>query len=632
MRRNWYDVAVQRFDGRQWREVWVLPGSDGDCDEPCIVPIGVSSVTVAWRSTNRKERLLEWEEGSGGREQEEVLRSHFGEAVWNSVSEAGACRCADLAGVAGTVPAQLCSVAVSPPAEASRVDARRWAVARIATARAEPYQIDYGKERLTLYWGNLHRHTNVSRCNPGWEPGLEDQYRYARDISEYDFLAITDHAEHTSARNWWNAQMMADLFHMPASLVVLYGYEWTSAQFGHYNVIYGEAERPLPIYSARASFSDTPEKLWSLLAADDRLVMTIPHHPGVAWAPWDSARYSAEFVRLIEIFQACTGSYEADGCFRQAAGATAAGHFVADALTGGLRLGLCCSTDHNFGSSYTAIYAPRLDRSAVFAALRARRCYGATTRDIQLDFRVGGWLMGEAVESIASEDVGISVRVDAYAMLSKIQIVGPGGIVAELGGLFHRSPRGVPTTGIRVDFGRGPAGRGHWDGEITVATGRFVATGYYSPGVTSVERRRIRWECEVRGPDGIETRSWNRHGLDFGVQAPLDTMLTVRSGALEWAGSVGEICDGQVGVILDDGSALTVSRSSIGALTSLGIRRYEKEIRLPLSELPEWVYLRVVLVDGEMAWSSPIWLPARRAGRRLSRRPRRSGRRRESTG
>ncbi|MEJ7743819.1 MAG: DUF3604 domain-containing protein [Nocardioidaceae bacterium] len=124
-----------------------------------------------------------------------------------------------------------------------------------------------GGRDYTLYWGDLHRHSLVSRCTAGDEPSLEDFYRYAWDVCEYDFWAVTDHSENSSDYQWWTIQKIADLFHIDDRFVPLYGFEWTSADTGHQNVIYGDVERGAPIFSAFAEGTTDPAGLWEGLAA-----------------------------------------------------------------------------------------------------------------------------------------------------------------------------------------------------------------------------------------------------------------------------------------------------------------------------------------------------------------------------
>src|SRR5579872_7623882 len=92
-----------------------------------------------------------------------------------------------------------------------RTEARRWAGA----GPRERYTAQVAGRSYGLYWGDLHRHSLVSRCTSGDEPSLEDFYRYAWDVCDYDFWAVTDHSENSSDYQWWTIQKIADLFHVP---------------------------------------------------------------------------------------------------------------------------------------------------------------------------------------------------------------------------------------------------------------------------------------------------------------------------------------------------------------------------------------------------------------------------------
>ena len=61
------------------------------------------------------------------------------------------------------------------------------------------WTITRGGEEFQVYFGDLHRHTNISRCMPTLDGCLTDAHRYALDAVEYDFLAITDHTRDVAA-------------------------------------------------------------------------------------------------------------------------------------------------------------------------------------------------------------------------------------------------------------------------------------------------------------------------------------------------------------------------------------------------------------------------------------------------
>ena len=227
---------------------------------------------LATQGDGRLQRALHWTEGFGGRECP-YLADHHGAVIWHGVHGAGQV-------VLGAVesrrrrrpPAGRGVAGCSAPTAGRRP--RRWAGARAAT----PTLPGAGRRRdYQLYWGDLHRHSLVSRCTSGDEPSLEDFYRYAWDVNEYDFWAVTDHAENSTAYQWWSIQKIADLLHVPGRFVPLYGFEWTSADCGHQNVIYGDVARGAPIFSAFAEGSTTPDGLWRGLAAHPRVPGD--HHP-----------------------------------------------------------------------------------------------------------------------------------------------------------------------------------------------------------------------------------------------------------------------------------------------------------------------------------------------------------------
>ena len=222
----------------------------------------------------------------------------------------------------------------------------------------------------------------MSRCTSGDEPSLDDFYRYAWDVDEYDFWAVTDHAENSTAYQWWSIQKIADLLHVPGRFVPLYGFEWTSAEHGHQNVIYGDVARGAPIFSAFAEGSTTPDGLWRGLAEHPGFpAITIPHHPGSAMVHNDWDYHDPRYSRLVEVFQACRGNYEAQACFRPYSDGTATGTFMIDGLRRGHRFGLIASSDHGHGASYVALLARSLTRADVFEALWSRRTCAATTRE-----------------------------------------------------------------------------------------------------------------------------------------------------------------------------------------------------------------------------------------------------------
>ncbi len=302
-----------------------------------------------------------------------------------------------------------------------------------------------GKPHQLLY-GDLHRHTDISRCGMNVDGSLIDTYRYATDVARLDFLAITDHDQdilkHRYGRpasplqhySWWRSEKYADLFHIENTFIALYGYEHGGGfeeRGGHKNVIY--VERGQPCYE-----QDSPEKLFEVLAGRDAIA--IPHQLADGSSATDWTQWKAEFERVAEIYQG-RGSYEYFGAKPEVA-VTRKGHYYQDALEMGVKIGVIASCDHIMVSkAYACVYAGEASRAGVMEALRNRRTFGAMDKMV-VELRLGDHVQGEEV--VLDAPPSFSVKVEAPRTLRKVQLVRNGKFVhtAEPGG-----------TSCRFDYG-----------------------------------------------------------------------------------------------------------------------------------------------------------------------------------
>jgi len=592
----YWEVAAQVLGPHGWEPPTTFKGTDGTLEEPSVAG-SHQGVIVAAQTDGRLERALHWTEGFGGRECPYMME-HHGSVIWHGIHGVGTVVLGEMPS-AGS-PARAADKAAGAPTIRAdhRREARRWTADRGPRERYQA-RLDDGRE-YALFWGDLHRHSLVSRCTAGDEPSLEDFYRYAWDVCEYDFWAVTDHAENSSDYQWWTIQKIADLFHIPGRFVPLYGFEWTSPDTGHQNVIYGDVARGAPIFSAFAAGSTDPAGLWNSLAEHpDYPAITIPHHPGAAMVHNDWDHHDPRFSRLVEVFQACRGNYEAPGAFRQYADATREGTFVIDGLLRGHRFGLIASTDHGQGASYVGAFADRLSRDGVFDALHSRRTFAATTRGIILDVRLDGAFLGEEVTTDRRD---IEVHAEGYTDLARIDIV-RNGTVAFATEPDLDLPRDWITVPLRLEWGRSD----HttvWDGDLTVDGGRIVQTPYWSPEIVEASADRIVWRHRARSfgePYGAQ-----RGGVELTVTGPPDANVTVTAAGRHAVLQLGRLRDAR-GVELPGHPGRFFVQHGIGGLSSLGTTALDVRWT-DHSREPAFYYVRVFQVDGEMAWSSPIWV------------------------
>ena len=590
----YWEVATQTLGPDGWSAPTTYAGSDATLEEPGLAALGDGAV-LTWQVDGRLARGLEWTEGFGGRECPFLLE-HQGEVIWHSVHGTGAVRHARVAGPAGPLSApRRLDVVVGE----RRAEARGW-----VGAERDRYRTRCADREYQLYWGDLHRHSLVSRCTSGDEPSLEDFYRYSWDVCEYDFWAVTDHAENSSDYQWWSIQKMADLFRIDGRFIPLYGFEWTGMS-GHQNVIFGDVARGAPIYSSYAQPSSTPARLWELLDRHpDYPAITIPHHPGSAMVPFDWDYYDPRYLRLAEVFQACRGNYEDDGCYRQYSDGTLPGTFVADGLRRGYRFGLIASSDHGHGASYVGAYAESLDRAAVFDALEQRRVFGASTRGIVLDFRLetegGAAFMGSEVTTAGPVEVVGYVR--GYTDLARVDVIRDGETVhSELP--RPDVPDGWLAVPLRLEWGRGHATVA-WDGALRIDGGEVLATPFYSPEVTGASARELTWAATTQSfgePYGAQ-----RGGIELTLVGPPAAAVTVRTAHGRLAAALGTLAGAVTPMPVSCPGQFQL-QPGIGGLTSLG--GPERHLRwADAATTSAWYYLRAIQIDGEMAWSSPIWV------------------------
>lgn len=588
----YWEVAAQTLGPDGWSEPTSFAGSDGTLEEVAValVPDGV---LVSWQTDGRLERSLTWTEGFGGRECPTLLE-HLGSVVWHGMHGVGTIRSAVIPTAGGPATARTPLELV---ASSDRREVRGWA------ARESPrYTTNVEGSELTLYWGDLHRHSLVSRCTSGDEPSLEDFYRYGWDVCDYDFWAVTDHSENSSEYQWWSIQKIADLFRVDDRFVPLYGFEWTG-DTGHQNVIYGSQDRGAPIYSSFAAGSRTPDELWSSLRCHpDYPAITIPHHPGSAMIPFDWDYYDAEYLRLVEVFQACRGNYEQPGCFRQYSDGTLDGTFVLDGLQRGYRFGLIASSDHGNGASYVGAFADRLNRQGIFDALHARRVFGATTRDVMLDVKVAGAFMGSEITH--EGPVVIDVYARGFRDLARIELVRNGQTIRSHEPDLHL-PDGWVQMPLRVEFGQSDVTT-DWSGRIQMPGGRIIRTPFWGPEVVCATAQEVSWAATTKTfgePYGSQ-----RGGVEMTLVGPPEVNVELATAQGSVSVPLGKLLIEAVEVtgLAPGGGRLTLQRGT-GGLVSLGTN----EQRLTWADepgRPAYYYVRVIQIDGEMAWSSPVWV------------------------
>lgn len=333
------------------------------------------------------------------------------------------------------------------------------------------WPLHHGDDSYQVYFGDMHRHTDISLCTPTIDGSLVDAYRYALDAVRYDFLAVTDHTRDTDPYPWWRTQKANDLFHVKGTLATIYAYERSNGApgGGHRNVFF--LERGWPVYRSDAHYSAIGEKppgdnsptaaLYPHLR--DKAAFTAAHTPAYARPAMKGTwTYNDPQVEpLTEIFQAYRHDYERPGnpewSGSKEDGKIAEEASVWYALGLGYKLGFIASSDHfATHTSFACVWAKGPAREQIFDALRARRTYAATDKII-LDVRMGDAVMGE---EIAAPDVPeLAIHVRGTAPISEIQVVrnrtviwsdAPNKVEVETRFRDEKAPRGAGYYYVRI--------------------------------------------------------------------------------------------------------------------------------------------------------------------------------------
>jgi len=429
-----WKIALTRYDtsAKAWSRAVVLPDSSFGQDRRC-----------RWARDEGGGLWLAWP--SDRRTSKRALHS----GVYLAKIDAGA-----------SVPAAP-KLAGARRAGAAKPPAR-WGDDTPDRPRADRHSWEAGGKKYGLYWGDFHRHTDVSNCRTADDGCIVEQFRYAYDIGKLDLLGTSDHTDAGKPYypyEWWCNQKLADVFYTPGFFNSMYVYEREQRwPWGHRNVIFSERGGPI-IYIKRALHKSMPwqatlpagaggaeimpPELWKLLRKSG-MNLTIISHTGATGmgTDWDGYKRIDTVENVVEIYQGARVSYEGVGTPQPTVGfvrgakpkAGARGPVKTgkdfgrynkgvyqNALKNGWKLGVFANSDHiSTHTTFGGVYAESFTRKGIVDAINARRTIAATDK-IFIEFSCNGRLLGEIFET--SDKPTLKVSVLGTAPLRAVTIV-----------------------------------------------------------------------------------------------------------------------------------------------------------------------------------------------------------------
>lgn len=497
-----------------------------------------------------------------------------------------------------------------------------------------------GSQRYAILYGDIHNH-NAHGYGIG---SIERSLEIAR--GHLDFFAFTGHSswhdmpamEGGRERHWiegfkrltetWPRvqQVIAD-GNRDGAFCAFLGFEWHSSQWGDQCVVFPQDHRPLHY----ARDVDALRRF----CIEERALM-IPHHlaypTGNRGVNWEVFR--EDCTPVVEIYSEHGNSEHDRGpfdYFSHSMGGRDTTNTARAALGKGLRFGFVGSSDDHagfpgaYGEGLMAALVTDFTREGIFEAIRARRTYALTGDRIALEFAVDGAPMGATIAADGS--VEAAFRVAGRDELDVVELIQDGRVVhrayaEEQGGAKAALAQPVQ---LRLEWGWGPWAAlaldrvCDWALEVTVSGGRMTR---FFPCLQSMpfdETRRHRFEPFARGDEsGLAIRSYTarknayrenpNQSLVLEIEGGADTVLTVAlsaPAAQRVATRLGDLLERSHNLRTGPFPAESWQWHRLVPLASSSLAgRYTLEVPPGRS----YAYLRARQKNGQLAWSSPVFI------------------------
>lgn len=257
---------------------------------------------------------------------------------------------------------------------------------------------------LQRYWADLQGD------NTGYGTPIQF-YTFARDSAGLDVVAMTPQATKLTETQWTNVKSAAAGINAPGTFIAFSGYEWNSDTWGHKAVYFLTDNQPL--YKPNVTTSDHPNEFYALMLGTSGVAHAA--HPSLNSVTTNWNYHDPRIVLNGEIYSRW-GQYETHATNGKA---------MRDVWARGYRLGALGTSDTHthpgIEGGLTAILAPALTRESIADALRAHRTYATSGARIGLEFNIGSASFGEIVNDVVGTPP-VTARIDATSALSRVEV------------------------------------------------------------------------------------------------------------------------------------------------------------------------------------------------------------------
>jgi len=524
-------------------------------------------------------------------------------------------------------------------------------------------------EGYRIFWGDMH--TNVHGKDIYFPPLTVGRLRRIMLAAKehLDFFAIAyypfewyinngliiESCEHRKRFDdeWKLIQKAVKEAYEPGKFVTFLGYEWHGdrRRYGDHNVYYLEDDGLL-------DFSKEIDELYINLR--DNNGIAVPHHTGyqVGERGKDWNFYDEELSPIVEIYSS-HGSSEAtdaprflDSNFNMGPGTS--GGTVQDGLNRGYKFGIIASGDNHrdfpgvWGNGLAAFFSKELTKEALWETIKKRRVYGVTGDRIKLFFSINGHIMGQTLKS--KEPANIFIETIGSDAIDRVQIIKDGKIFYTYPHLERSNKLKVKdqvTVKIRILCGWGPTSfygfknvkSKKLKGLFKVSVGEIISVEpcftFFGQRIKQVSPRECEFTFTIqsriqRDPITSQHHKMNFQGAVFEVKTHLDSVFSIQVDRKNVEFTVNDALERERIISLTDASKkivynqfklrqdnvenpdiywhnswkLKISKAVPREAYQVKINYVDKDTRMG----EHYYYVRVIQSNGQMAWSSPIWV------------------------
>jgi len=516
---------------------------------------------------------------------------------------------------------------------------------------------------LGLFWGDMHTQFKQQWTKVPLPKFIEDSFKYARDyldfyaIAYYPAFVHEEKGLHVESVGWhdrfapeWDMVCaLVKKYHRPGQFVTFPGYEWTGDRryWGDHNVFYPYDDPKLDLTMALPDLYDNLREAGGI---------AIPHHTAYSLhergKDWDC--YDEKLSPFAEILSSHGSS---EGCDTPigmnqnlSMGPRTSGGSIQDGLARGYRLGIIASGDNpagfpgRHGWGLFGCYAEDLTRESLWEGFKARRVFGVTGDRMRLDFRINSGFMGDVVRTNGAARVNASV-IGSQA-IDRIELIKNNRVIETHcnNGSWTLPRSGNVRLKVQIEHGWGPAvqhgltlGDRKWDATLKTSGVKIVSVEkrftHGGQKIVSQSARECRYKLRTTQRQGGPAPG-NMQSVIFEIEGKTDGHVTLECSGVTETWTLRELMERSHLIVLRKQTERVIRRRfgvKVGDCENvedtiqhnsykIKIHRAapEKGYTAKLSFRDEkpgrgrsFYYIRASQLNGQYAWSSPIWVEPR---------------------